>query len=69
MNTEALDFIVTNTTSGNAIAAFMLPSDAINFVRFLRTQHHRRVVYDVTNKDGSPISRHFAIALDRVNAE
>lgn len=53
MNTDALDFLVINTRTGNPVAAFMLPGDAAAFAAFKQAQGQNGVVYEVVNADGS----------------
>ena len=37
MNIEALDFIVVSVRTGNAIAAFLLPGDAVKYIAYRRS--------------------------------
>lgn len=57
MDLTALDFIVVNTATGQAVAAFMLPSDALAFIAGrANVPGPVRRVYEIRNLDGSPIS-------------
>lgn len=57
MNTEALDFVVVNVRTGNPIAAFLLPGDAVKYIAYRRSvEGPHGPAYDIQNADGSPIS-------------
>lgn len=60
-NTESLDFIVVNTRTGNACAAFRLPKDAWLYVQWRRTcEGPNGPGYDVMSADRSPTSAQLA---------
>jgi len=61
---DALDFIVVNDTTRHAVAAFMLPSDALACVQTLLSKPGDSR-YAIENADGSPVS---TALCDRVEA-
>jgi hypothetical protein len=68
-NTEALDFIVINTRTGNACAAFMLPRDALQYIFWRRTNEGPHgPSYEIVNADGSMISAQLQSHVDARNA-
>jgi len=68
MDLEALDFIVVNQNTGNPIAAFLLPTDAVRFIEYRRASEPAPGrQYAVKNADGSPTSPQLADRVDRAN--
>jgi len=56
-DTSALDFLVINTRTGNACGAFLLPRDAIHYIKWRREQEGPHgPTYEIANADGMPIS-------------
>lgn len=68
MSAEALDFIVKNTSTGQPVAAFLLPTDALTFIKFRRTKAPKGPLFDISNADGTPTSAHLVDAVERANA-
>lgn len=57
LNTEALDFIVVSVRTGNAIAGFLLPGDAVKYIAYRRSvEGPHGPAYDIQNADGSLVS-------------
>lgn len=56
-NASLLDFLVVNLSTGHTLAAFMLPLDALDFIRSRRARIGKAApLLDIRNRDGSPIS-------------
>lgn len=70
MDLTILDFVVVNTKTGTACAAFRIPQDAIEYIHARRVPFHyihaRRVPYhyDLVNADGSMLSPQLRAAVD-----
>lgn len=62
-----LDFVVVNHTTGNAVAAFLLPADAVRYIKE-RTERYgaNGQVLTIVNADGSPISLQLAEQVEAV---
>jgi len=67
--TEALDFLVRNTCTGNVCAAFLLPRDALHYIKWRgESEGPHGPSYEIKNKDGSPISPVLAAQVEAVGA-
>ena len=67
IDVSALDFIVVNVRTGNPVAAFMLPRDAILFIKARRAaEGPTGPVYDLVNRDGSMMSPELDAAVDSI---
>lgn len=65
---EGLDYLVINTRTGNTLAAFLLPRDALNYIKWRRqTDGARGPAYDLTRADGRMLSPQISDALERAN--
>lgn len=53
---ETLDFIVINDVTQCPVAAFMLPGDALHFIKWRATCNGPSVTYIIQNADGSSVS-------------
>ena len=61
MDLSALDFIVVNMRTGNACAAFMLPRDALHYIKWRReSEGPHGPLYGLANANGTLISTHLA---------
>lgn len=68
MNTAALDFIVVNTRTGNACAAFMLPRDALHYIKWRReSEGPNGPSYEIRNEDEAPISATLAAQVEAIS--
>lgn len=72
MNLEPLDFIVVSGRTGNPIAAFLLPGDAVKYIAYRRSaEGPHGPSYDIQNADGTPttyyLDRKVEIANEGVN--
>lgn len=68
MNTSALDFIVVNVRTGNPVAAFLLPGDALKYIAYRRTiEGPNGPDYDIRNSDESPISDTLCDSVEMAN--
>lgn len=55
MNLEPLDFVVVSLRTGNPIAAFLLPVDAVKYIAYRRSvEGPNGPLYEVQNADGMP---------------
>ncbi len=69
MNTKAIDFIVISTRTGNAIAAFLLPSDAVKYIAYRRNMEGPHgPMYEIQNADGSATSYTMEKHVEKANA-
>jgi hypothetical protein len=64
---EALDFIVVNAQTGNACASFLLPRDAVHYVKWRRTQCGNGPTFEVRNADGFDISPYLMAQVEAAN--
>jgi len=56
-DTSALDFLVINTRTGAACGAFLLPRDAIHYIKWRREQEGPHgPTYEIANADGMLIN-------------
>ncbi|WP_432262935.1 hypothetical protein [Cupriavidus sp. TMH.W2] len=53
---DALQFVVLNENTRNAVGAFMVPGDAVSFLGVLLQKDHARNPYDIVSADGFPLS-------------
>ena len=68
MNIEALDFVVISVRTGNAIAAFLLPTDAVKYIVYRRSvEGPHGPLYEVRNSDGSPTSCRLDASVEIAN--
>lgn len=68
-NTTALDFIVVNTRTGNACAAFMIPRDALHYIKWRgESEGPNGPNYEIRNADGAPISATLAAQVEATSA-
>ena len=69
MNISALDFVVISGRTGNAIASFLLPGDAVKYIAYRRSMEGPHgPVYEIRNADGSYTSSVLDRDVERANA-
>ena len=65
---EKLDYLVVNARTGNALAAFLLPRDALSYIRWLRHVAPDGPIYELVRTDGRMLSPQISDALKRANS-
>lgn len=68
MRIKLLDFVVISLRTGNPIASFLLPGDAVNYIAYRRSvEGPHGPLYEVINADGSFVTEYLGMAVDRAN--